>query len=651
MASLASITVAIKANSANFQQGMKKAGKRLDTFSKKSKKASKAVGNIFKSVAVAGVAGGGAFAALAKSTAESGDAIGKTADKLGIGIEALQEYRFAAEKAGVASNTFDLALQRFIRRSAEAAQGTGEAKDALKALGIQVKDSNGNIRGTEELLSELGDKFARVQNPADRLRLAFKLFDSEGAALVNLFGQGSKAIDSFREEARKAGFVLSDDLVRAAEKSNDQFKLMSRIFEGRIAKAVIPLTPLFLKLGDQFTNMIGTSEELGSKLKFLSSFLKVIGTTTTVVAAVFKTLGTAIGSTAAALVQFASGNFTNSFNIIKEGLNDSGGTITKALDDIRKTWIEEPQKIVDLSPKASKMLVSPITFANAELEKEKERLQKNINETIKGLQFDASVLGKTADQITLFKLKLDGATASQLEAAKAALSTVSAYDKQQESINKAKAIVESIKTPLEQFQDKVIALNDALNTGVLSYNQYNVAIGKYQDELEAATKKTDELGEFAKQAARNIQDSLGDTLFNVLDGKFDSIGQSFDKLIKRMIANAAAAKIGETLFPNLNSDSGGTGNSFFDNIFGSLFSGARANGGPVASGSTYLVGERGPELFTPNLSGSIVPNNQLGGRTSVVNNFTINGPTDNRSQQQIADSVFRGLSRVHQRNG
>lgn len=41
--------------------------------------------------------------------------------------------------------------------------------------------------------------------------------------------------------------------------------------------------------------------------------------------------------------------------------------------------------------------------------------------------------------------------------------------------------------------------------------------------------------------------------------------------------------------------------------------GARANGGPVAGGQTYLVGERGPEFFTPNTSGAIIPNHALGG--------------------------------------
>lgn len=45
------------------------------------------------------------------------------------------------------------------------------------------------------------------------------------------------------------------------------------------------------------------------------------------------------------------------------------------------------------------------------------------------------------------------------------------------------------------------------------------------------------------------------------------------------------------------------------NFFANLF---RAEGGPVSSGMPYIVGEKGPELFVPNGSGSIVPNNRLG---------------------------------------
>ena len=66
-------------------------------------------------------------------------------------------------------------------------------------------------------------------------------------------------------------------------------------------------------------------------------------------------------------------------------------------------------------------------------------------------------------------------------------------------------------------------------------------------------------------------------------------------------------------------------NSFFNtlgnknqgNWLGSLFGGQRAKGGPVTGGTSYLVGEKGPELFTPKSSGHITANDGLGG--SVIN--------------------------------
>ena len=62
-------------------------------------------------------------------------------------------------------------------------------------------------------------------------------------------------------------------------------------------------------------------------------------------------------------------------------------------------------------------------------------------------------------------------------------------------------------------------------------------------------------------------------------------------------------------------------------FLGNIFGGKKANGGPVSSGKSFLVGEKGPELFVPKSSGTIVPNNQLGGgsSTSVVVNVDASG--------------------------
>ena len=71
-----------------------------------------------------GVATVGGLGALVDRSISAADAIGKTADKIGVGVEALQELRFAAKASGVEQQTLDMALQRFVRRVAEAGNGT-----------------------------------------------------------------------------------------------------------------------------------------------------------------------------------------------------------------------------------------------------------------------------------------------------------------------------------------------------------------------------------------------------------------------------------------------------------------------------------------------------------------------------------------------
>ena len=73
-----------------------------------------------------------------------------------------------------------------------------------------------------------------------------------------------------------------------------------------------------------------------------------------------------------------------------------------------------------------------------------------------------------------------------------------------------------------------------------------------------------------------------------------------------------------------------------------LFGGPMADGGPVSMGKSYLVGERGPELFTPRGSGTISPNGSFGGMT-VNNYFDIRG-SDDEIQRQIAASVDMAVS-------
>jgi hypothetical protein len=207
--------------------------------------------------ALAGVATVGGLAALVNRSISAADAIGKTADKIGVGVEALQELRFAAKASGIEQQTLDMALQRFVRRTAEAAQGTGEAKDALAQLGITLRDQDGHLRRSEDLLADVADAFARIEDPAERVRLAFKLFDSEGVALVNLLGDSSGALDQMRERARDLGIVLDEHLVRDAERARTELDVLAQVVSANLTRAALEAAPVIADLSGWLADVAG----------------------------------------------------------------------------------------------------------------------------------------------------------------------------------------------------------------------------------------------------------------------------------------------------------------------------------------------------------------------------------------------------------
>jgi hypothetical protein len=128
---------------------------------------------------------------------------------------------------------------------------------------------------------------------------------------------------------------------------------------------------------------------------------------------------------------------------------------------------------------------------------------------------------------------------------------------------------------------------------------------------------------FAEEAARNMQGIFANW-FMEMDGGFKGLLGSFTNMLRQMVAQLLAQQVLNSFF------SWGAGlGGWFGSFSKSALGGARAGGGPVMGGSAYLVGERGPELFVPGASGTIIPNGG-GGSVQVTNYVTINDDTDLR---------------------
>lgn len=189
-------------------------------------------------------------------------------------------------------------------------------------------------------------------------------------------------------------------------------------------------------------------------------------------------------------------------------------------------------------------------------------------------------------------------------------------------------------------------------------------LSSYADEMANSWEGASEsISTFADQAARNMQDAFADFLFDPFENGIKGMLKGFVDILRRMVAEAAAAKVFEAL--GFGQGGGGSG-GLLGKLFGGLLGGAggskvlfpmpRALGGPVTAGAPYLVGERGPELFVPGVSGGIVPNNRMGGTPIVINNnIDARGATSElinalpeilrRNNAQVREDIIEGLRR------
>lgn len=227
--------------------------------------------------AIVGAVGAGGFGALIQSSINAGDELAKTADKLGVTTHALAGLRHAAELTGVSTGTMDMAMQRFTRRAAEAAKGTGEAKGALQELGI---DAEAIVRlPLDEQMNVVADAMSGVTSQSDRVRLAMKLFDSEGVALVNTLGGGAEALKAMTSEAEHLGLTLSRTDTAQMEAANDAITRLRGVFEGLTNQLAVAFSPVITFIANAFRQAALDSSDFGNiGRRVANAVVKAFGT-------------------------------------------------------------------------------------------------------------------------------------------------------------------------------------------------------------------------------------------------------------------------------------------------------------------------------------------------------------------------------------
>ena len=573
---LAALQVRLSLQQAEFQKGMQQATRSMGRMQTEAKKTNQILTTMKRSMTGIATSIIGAFSVQAlKGTIAFGDQLAKTADKVGLSVNALQELRYAADQTGVPINNLDVAMQRFSRRVGEAASGGGVLAPVFKDLGIEVRRANGEIKSSEEILGEYANAIQGAGSQQERLLLAFKAFDTEGAALVNTLKNGKEGLDELRSAARTTGNVLDESLARKAEQI--QSKLDSLWNSIKIKSAEVGIA-----LADDISGALGSYNSFDDATEKL---VIAQGKLNELTEAYVKAANPRAREGARKSME-AQRKVVEELKIQVRGLADENDHMVSTFKGTGPAVVEVTgafDRFGDLIEKYKNSLTD-VQFAQDALPRQLQAL----SEMYKAGAISLKVF--TDEKERLNKLMGKG----------------SAVDTEAESWKNIAASIAASVDPVAVYQQEIERLNTAVDKGGLSWEHYSEAVFKAQDALDAAlgeeaVTKVNSLGLDMKALTEQGVGGFVDALFDAKQS-FGDMATSFLKMIAKMIVQ-------QQILNALQNSSFGASLGFGAAAKGAYADGSIPHG--IYTSPTYFGGSK--SSFTPfAMGGTLIGENGAG---------------------------------------
>ncbi len=228
----------------------------------------------------AGVAAAAALGALAIATQSAFEAMKNaadltdTADRIGVGVEALQQWRYVADEAGVDTATLEGVMEKLngtIGRF-KLGLGDGKLKPAFEELGI-TKDQVANVQTADQMLLLLADTLGQVKDRGQQVALARTLGVEEALPVIRL---GRDELERLTAAASDLGLVLDSETNARLDESDRKLELAGQ--QMRIVRdtAVAPLAEIFADVASELAGMAVEFSNIESRAPgWIQAFLAI----------------------------------------------------------------------------------------------------------------------------------------------------------------------------------------------------------------------------------------------------------------------------------------------------------------------------------------------------------------------------------------
>lgn len=320
------ISIVLQALTGTFETDMKRAARETERAAKKMQKdleqSGKAIGQAFAIAA-------GAVAVLVQKSLNSADQLSKLSQKVGISVESLSALKYQAGLAGVEIDQLETGLKKFNKSIGDAAGGSKIQSETFKAMGISIKDANGNLKGSEQLLGEVADKFAGYEDGAAKTTIAMNLFGRAGADMIVQLNGGRQAMEDARKEAEEFGQIIGADTAKQAEQFNDNMRRTGLLVTGFANALSAKLLPSLVGLTDEMVKTSKGAKSLEDSADGVATVMKTLARAALLVKGAIEVTATFIAAFYDVLVKLGS-----AVKSIVEGMGQAtAGAILKLKGD------------------------------------------------------------------------------------------------------------------------------------------------------------------------------------------------------------------------------------------------------------------------------------------------------------------------------
>jgi hypothetical protein len=610
MANLGSLTIDLIARIGGFTGPLDKAGRHSKKTSDNMVKHAKRIGVAFGALAAGAVT---AFALIVNKQRALIDQQAKTAQILDTTSTSIANLSRAADRGGISLAQVTAAGSKLNLSIGKALTGSNAQIEAFDRLGISAQ-ALFEIP-LDERISKVNQALRDNVRASERAAVAAQIYGVRSAKAI--FQLDPEGIAEAARQVKIFGLNLSDIDAAKVEMANDAMSTFGMLMDGIGKQLTVEMSGVLKALGDEFLRAAeeagGLGEAVRETTREIVSFLSFVINIPAGVGRVFEVVANALVgmyATAVGDIVNLSGIVANALSALPDFLGGAGfaaqakryqddaeihySIAQQAADKIDDLLFNKPlagtafeqfylraQAAADAAADAAVAARKAAkeggaAFVDAEDAKKKaaDRTAKAIADQIKALQFQAATLGMSSDAVTLLKLKLDGATESQLMMAKAALDTVSAFEAQteaikemndaQENINlEAVSILDSLMTEEESIRQsyarrRQIILDNTLITGQAQTdllrkleekrNEDLLAINGtfWEKYLIAAEKSLSSFDELAESVIDNFSSKFGDAFeamifdADTLEGSIANMAESMARSVVNALGQMAA---------------------------------------------------------------------------------------------------------------